>query len=63
MLGDLSGVRNFYIVTGYTDMRKSINGLTAIVEGSFKLDVFDGALFVFCNSSRIFNQQASVFRF
>lgn len=33
-------------------MRKSINGLTAIVEGSFKLDVFDGALFVFCNRDR-----------
>jgi transposase len=33
-------------------MRKSINGLTAIVEGSFKLDPFDGALFVFCNRRR-----------
>ena len=33
-------------------MRKSINGLSAIVEGSFKLDPFDGALFVFCNGSR-----------
>jgi len=33
-------------------MRKSINGLSAIVEGSFKLDPFDGALFVFCNRNR-----------
>ena len=33
-------------------MRKSINGLAAIVEGSFKLDPFGGALFVFCNRSR-----------
>ena len=33
-------------------MRKSINGLSAIVEGSFKLDSFSGALFVFCNKSR-----------
>jgi len=33
-------------------MRKSINGLAAIVEGSFKLDPFDGALFVFCNRKR-----------
>ncbi|GHU83787.1 transposase [Clostridia bacterium] len=33
-------------------MRKSINGLSAIVEGSFRLDPFDGALFVFCNRSR-----------
>jgi transposase len=33
-------------------MRKSINGLAAIVEGSFKLDPFDAALFVFCNRNR-----------
>jgi transposase len=33
-------------------MRKSINGLAAIVEGSFKLDPFGGALFVFCNRKR-----------
>ena len=33
-------------------MRKSINGLAAIVEGSFELDPFDGALFVFCNRNR-----------
>ena len=33
-------------------MRKQINGLAAIVEGSFNLDPFDGALFVFCNRSR-----------
>ena len=33
-------------------MRKSINGLAAIVEGSFKLDPFGGSLFVFCNRSR-----------
>jgi transposase len=33
-------------------MRKQINGLAAIVGGSFKLDPFDNALFVFCNRSR-----------
>jgi transposase len=33
-------------------MRKAIDGLAALVEGSFKLDPFDGALFVFCNRSR-----------
>jgi transposase len=33
-------------------MRKSINGLAAIVEDSFSLDPFDGALFVFCNRNR-----------
>ena len=48
---NLSGKR-VYLACGGTDMRKSINGLTAIVEGSFELDPFDGALFVFCNRSR-----------
>jgi transposase len=47
----LSGKR-VYLACGKTDMRKSINGLAAIVEGSFKLDPFGGALFVFCNRNR-----------
>ncbi|MCL2578161.1 MAG: IS66 family insertion sequence element accessory protein TnpB [Defluviitaleaceae bacterium] len=33
-------------------MRKSINGLSAIVEAGFKLNPFNDALFVFCNRSR-----------
>ncbi len=44
--------KNVYLACGHTDMRKSINGLAAVVEGSFKLDPFDDALFVFCNRSR-----------
>ena len=48
---NLTGKR-VYLACGKTDMRKNINGLAAIVEGSFKLDPFNGALFVFCNRSR-----------
>ena len=33
-------------------MRKQINGLSAIVEGVFKLDPFSEAVFVFCNRAR-----------
>lgn len=40
------------LACGATDMRKSINGLCAIVQGSFQLDPFDRALFVFCNRGR-----------
>jgi transposase len=47
----LTGKRVF-LACGKTDMRKQINGLAAIVEGSFKLNPFDGALFVFCNQNR-----------
>lgn len=32
MLGDITAANELYIVTGYTDMRKSIDGLCAIVE-------------------------------
>ena len=48
---ELTGKRVF-LACGRTDMRKSINGLAAIVEGSFELELFDGALFVFCNRAR-----------
>jgi len=44
--------KRVYLACGHTDMRKSINGLSMIVECSFKLDPFDGALFVFCNRNR-----------
>ena len=44
--------KRVYLACGTTDMRKSINGLSAIVAGGFKLDPTDGALFVFCNRNR-----------
>jgi hypothetical protein len=44
--------KQVYLACGRTDMRKSINGLAAIVEQSFNLDLFGGALFAFCNYSR-----------
>jgi len=47
-----TGVDKVYLATGSTDMRKSINGLAAIVQESFKLDPFSNSLFVFCNKSR-----------
>jgi len=47
----LEGKRVF-LACGSHDMRKSINGLAMIVESSFRLDPYDGALFVFCNRNR-----------
>jgi transposase len=41
-----------YLSCRHVDMRKSINGLAAVVQGSFELDLFNGALFVFCNRER-----------
>jgi len=41
-----------YLITGYTDMRKAINGLSLIVSEQLEHDPFDGSLFVFCNKGR-----------
>lgn len=38
-----------YLVTGYTDMRKAINGLSIKVQAQLEYDPFSGHLFVFCN--------------
>ena len=48
MLGELSGVAGIYMVTGYTDMRKSIDGLMAIISMNYKLDPYSNSLFLFC---------------
>ena len=41
-----------YLVTGVTDMRKSINGLSIIVADELELDPLSKAWFVFCNRGR-----------
>jgi transposase len=41
-----------YIAIGTTDMRKSINGLSVLVEDQLGLDLFSGSLFAFCNRRR-----------
>ena len=52
MLGDISGLEKIYIVCGYTDMRKSIDGLCAIIEDQLKMDPSSSALFLFCGRRR-----------
>jgi transposase len=41
-----------FLAAGITDMRKSINGLSALVERAMRRNPFDGDLFVFCNRRR-----------
>ena len=41
-----------YVAVGSTDMRKSINGLSIVVEQAMDLNPFTGDLFVFCNRVR-----------
>ncbi len=42
-------INQVYLVTGITDMRKSINGLSIIISEQLGHDPFNGSLFVFCN--------------
>ena len=52
MLGDITVAENIYIACGYTDMRKSIDGLAAVVKEQFHLDPFSNTLFLFCGRKR-----------
>ena len=51
MLSGIIGKKTVYIVTGYTDMRKGIDGLAAIVQGKLSLDPYSKALFLFCGKN------------
>ena len=48
MLNNLPPDQQTYIVTGYTDLRRSIDGLATIVQAQLKLDPYSTALFLFC---------------
>lgn len=41
-----------YIAVGYTDLRRGIDGLAAIVDSQFKMDPFTNTLFLFCGRRR-----------
>ena len=46
------GAERVYLAAGATDLRMSINGLSAIVQEYFELDPFSADLYVFCNRNR-----------
>ena len=48
MLADITRVDHIYIVCGYTDMRKSIDGLCAVIQEQLKMDPSANSLFLFC---------------
>ena len=48
MLGDITKAEKIYIACGHTDLRKSIDGLAAIVQQNFQLNPFQNSLFLFC---------------
>ena len=52
MLSEIAMEQRVYLACGSTDMRRSIDGLAALVQQSFQLDPFSPCLFVFCNRQR-----------
>mgnify|MGYP001627563237 CR=1 FL=1 len=48
----LETVQHVYLAQGFTDMRKSIDGLAALVSSVFQLDPFSESWFVFSNRGR-----------
>ena len=49
MLNDAQGFSRVFIATGYSDMRKGIDGLANIIKFQFNLDPFQkDILFLFC---------------
>ena len=49
MLNDASGFKHIYLCTGYTDLRRGIDGLIAVVNAEFKLDPTESnSIFLFC---------------
>lgn len=49
MLNDAVGFEKVYIATGYTDLRRGIDGLASIIKFQFHLDPFQkNILFLFC---------------
>ena len=51
MIFDLSKTKIF-LRPGHTDLRKAVNGLSAIVQEAMKQDPFSGSAYLFCNRER-----------
>jgi len=51
MIINLNEVKIF-LRPGSTDLRKAVNGLSAIVQETMKQDIFSGSVYLFCNRGR-----------
>lgn len=48
MIGDISLADNIYLITGYTDMRRSIDGFYAIVVDKLNTEPDRRSIYLFC---------------
>lgn len=54
MLNDAVGFEKIFIATGYTDLRRGIDGLASTIKFQFDLDPFQKhILFLFCGNAPI----------
>ena len=52
MLKEFAESGAVYLVTGYTDLRRGIDGLAGITQGKLNLDPYSSAVFLFCGRRR-----------
>ena len=52
MFGDVSGIAIIFLVSGKTDMRRSIDGLMAIIRDTYEMDPYANTLFLFCGRKK-----------
>jgi transposase len=52
MMLSINGSEKVYFACGSTDMRRSIDGLAAMVQQCFSLNPFSSDIFVFCNKNK-----------
>ena len=50
MIGDISLADNIYLITGYTDMRRSIDGLYAIVVDKLNVEPDRRSIYLFVSA-------------
>ena len=62
MLGALSGDTKVYIVTGRTDMRRSFDGLMALIRDTYQMDPYADALYLFCGRKEIRSRPCTLTR-
>ena len=63
MLNDGTGFKKVYIATGFSDLRRGIDGLARIIRFQFHLDPYDKhTLFLFCGkrTDRIAEEGTSI---
>ena len=52
MLPDFNKIPDIYLICGYTDLRKSIDGYVNIIQENLSINPMQEAMFLFCNKTK-----------